>query len=87
MIFEVFPKIFSSLGDKTGILVGSVFFILLSFAAITSTVSLLEVPAAYLVDDWNVRQERHLALDLCEDEVAAEIGDMAYSEREGTTPF
>ena len=57
LIFEVFPKIFSSFGDTTGILVGSVFFILLSFAAITSTVSLLEVPVSYLVDEFKIERK------------------------------
>ena len=54
LIFEVFPKIFENLGNTTGIIVGSTFFILLSFAAITSTVSLLEVPVSYLVDEYKV---------------------------------
>jgi hypothetical protein len=43
-----------------------------------------EVSGADLVDDWNGRQERDLPVDLCEDEVAAKIGDMVYSEGEGT---
>ena len=54
LIFQVFPKIFQNLGDVTGIVVGSTFFILLSFAAITSTVSLLEVPVSYLVDEYKI---------------------------------
>ena len=32
LIFQVFPKIFQNLGDVTGVIVGSTFFILLSFA-------------------------------------------------------
>ena len=57
LIFEVFPKIFENLGHITGIIVGSTFFILLSFAAITSTVSLLEVPVSYLVDEYNINRK------------------------------
>jgi len=57
LIFEVFPKIFENLGPLTGIIIGSTFFILLSFAAITSTVSLLEVPVSYLVDEYNVERK------------------------------
>ncbi len=55
-IFEVFPKIFQNLGDGVGIFIGSTFFILLSFAAITSTVSLLEVPVSYLVDEYKLKR-------------------------------
>jgi NSS family neurotransmitter:Na+ symporter len=57
LIFEVFPKIFESLGNITGTIIGSIFFILLSFAAITSTISLLEVPVSFLVDEYKVRRK------------------------------
>ncbi len=57
LIFEVFPKIFENLGEITGVVVGSTFFILLSFAAITSTVSLLEVPVSYLVDEYKINRK------------------------------
>ena len=57
LIFEVFPQIFQNLGSFTGTLVGSTFFILLSFAAITSTVSLLEVPVSYLVDEYQIERK------------------------------
>ena len=49
LIFQVFPQIFQDLGGTTGIIIGSTFFILLSFAAITSTVSLLELFAPFLL--------------------------------------
>jgi NSS family neurotransmitter:Na+ symporter len=40
-----------------GIIVGSGFFLLLSFAALTSTVSLLEVPVAYVVDELKIERK------------------------------
>ena len=51
LIFITIPGIFQSLGPSLGIFIGSLFFMLLSFAALTSTVSLLEVPVSYLVDE------------------------------------
>ena len=51
LIFITLPGIFQSLGPSLGIFIGSLFFMLLSFAALTSTVSLLEVPVSYLVDE------------------------------------
>lgn len=53
LIFDVLPKIFAEL--PMGTVVGAVFFLLLSIAALTSTISLLEVPVAYFVDEkrWN----------------------------------
>ena len=44
---------FENLGNTTGIIVGSTFFILLSLQH-NLTVSLLEVPVSYLVDEYKV---------------------------------
>ena len=51
LVFMVFPLIFSKIPG--GLIFGSLFFLLLSVAAITSTISLLEVPVAYFVDEQN----------------------------------
>ena len=53
LIFTVLPRLFSSLPG--GDLFGAAFFLLLSLAAITSTISLLEVPVSHCVDarDWS----------------------------------
>ncbi len=58
LIFTVLPGAFESLGPTLGVIIGSLFFLLLSFAALTSTVSLLEVPVAYIVDEKGVRRNR-----------------------------
>ncbi len=50
LVFVVLTNVFSSMGPIVGRLVGGSFFLLLCFAALTSTISLLEVPVAYLVD-------------------------------------
>lgn len=50
LIFIVLPGIFQAMGPALGRFIGGGFFLLLCFAALTSTVSLLEVPVAYLVD-------------------------------------
>jgi NSS family neurotransmitter:Na+ symporter len=58
LVFVTLPKVFGSFGAVLGILVGGAFFLLLSFAALTSTVSLLEVPVSYLVDEKQVPRTR-----------------------------
>jgi neurotransmitter:Na+ symporter, NSS family len=50
LVFIVLPKVFQEMGPVVGRIVGGSFFLLLCFAALTSTVSLLEVPVAYFVD-------------------------------------
>ena len=52
LVFVVFPELFASIPG--GMFVGALFFILLSVAALTSTISLLEVPVAYMVDEKKV---------------------------------
>lgn len=50
LVFMVLPQIFHEMGPVLGRVVGGSFFLLLCFAALTSTISLLEVPTTYLVD-------------------------------------
>jgi len=58
LIFAVLPSVFETLGPTLGAFIGSMFFLLLSFAALTSSVSLLEVPVAYVVDEFGFKRER-----------------------------
>jgi NSS family neurotransmitter:Na+ symporter len=51
LVFKVFPLIFSKIPG--GYFFGVFFFTLLCVAALTSTISLLEVPVAFLVDEKN----------------------------------
>ncbi|WNC67970.1 sodium-dependent transporter [Thalassotalea nanhaiensis] len=55
MIFVYLPKIFLALQATTGYFIASaiaaVFFLLVFFAAITSLVSIIEVPVSYLIDE------------------------------------
>jgi len=58
LIFATLPGVFQSLGSVLGIVVGALFFLLLSFAAFTSTISLLEVPTAYMVDEHKIKRSK-----------------------------
>jgi NSS family neurotransmitter:Na+ symporter len=51
LVFMVLPQVFHEMGPILGRFIGGAFFLLLCFAALTSTISLLEVPVAYLVDE------------------------------------
>ncbi len=56
LIFEILPKVFASMTG--GAFVAAVFFLLLAVAALTSTVSLLEVVSAYFIDERGWRRTR-----------------------------
>lgn len=51
LVFVALPGIFQQMDPLIGRVVGGGFFLLLCFAALTSTISLLEVPVAYFVDE------------------------------------
>jgi NSS family neurotransmitter:Na+ symporter len=53
LIFKVLPALFDSMGS-TGLLVGLGFFALMSIAAVTSSISMLEVPVSYAVEAHKV---------------------------------
>ncbi len=56
LIFVTLPQIFGTIGGVLGSTIGLIFFVLLCFAALTSTVSLLEVPVSYLVDEKKIKR-------------------------------
>ena len=49
LIFSVLPALFETMGN-TGVLLATAFFMLMSIAALTSSISMLEVPVAYLIE-------------------------------------
>jgi len=57
LIFITLPGVFETIGSW-GSFVGAFFFLLLSFAALTSTVSLLEVPVSYVIDEFKVKRRK-----------------------------
>ena len=53
LIFQVLPALFEGMGSA-GLLVGFAFFVLMSIAAVTSSISMLEVPVSYAVEQHSV---------------------------------
>ncbi|MBN2426662.1 MAG: sodium-dependent transporter [Calditrichaceae bacterium] len=56
LIFKVFPELFAQIPG--GMIVGVLFFVLLSVAALTSTISLLEIQVAYLIDEHRLGRKK-----------------------------
>jgi NSS family neurotransmitter:Na+ symporter len=50
LVFQVLPEVFNSI-PAGGNIVGASFFLLLCVAALTSSISMIEVPASYLIDE------------------------------------
>jgi neurotransmitter:Na+ symporter, NSS family len=58
LIFQILPELFAQMGGMVGLILGVSFFFLLSLAALTSTISLLEVPTSYVIDEHGVRRKK-----------------------------
>lgn len=58
LIFQVLPELFHEMGGLLGLIFGGTFFFLLSIAALTSTISLLEVPVSYAIDEHNLSRKK-----------------------------
>ncbi|MDH4107967.1 MAG: sodium-dependent transporter [Gammaproteobacteria bacterium] len=57
LIFTVLPALFNSMG-VAGLLVAFAFFVLMLVAALTSSISMLEVPVAYAVEHHDIDRKR-----------------------------
>lgn len=58
LVFQILPALFHTIGGAVGLILGVVFFLLLSIAALTSTISLLEVPVSYVIDEFEVKRKK-----------------------------
>lgn len=58
LVFVVVPQIFASMGGVLGTIMAIIFFIALTLAALSSSVSLLEVVVAYFIDQHNVDRKK-----------------------------
>lgn len=63
LIFSVLPALFETMGG-IGLLVSFAFFVLMSIAALTSSISMLEVPVVYAVDNHQITRKK-AALSIC----------------------
>ncbi|GHF83221.1 sodium-dependent transporter [Thalassotalea marina] len=55
LVFKVLPTLFDSMGN-VGLFVGFAFFVLMSVAALTSSISMLEGPVSYAVERHNIER-------------------------------
>lgn len=58
LVFTVLPQLFDSMGTGVGLVFGVGFFLLLTMAALTSTISLLEVPTSYGIDELGLSRTK-----------------------------
>lgn len=57
LVFTVLPALFTTMGD-IGLFVGFAFFVLMSVAALTSSISMLEGPVSYVVERHQIERKK-----------------------------
>lgn len=57
LILQTLPSLFNSLGSA-GVIIGLVFFLLLTIAALTSSISMLEVPVTFALEEFKLSRCR-----------------------------
>ncbi|MEM8962661.1 MAG: sodium-dependent transporter [Acidobacteriota bacterium] len=62
LVFAVLPQLFDAMGGLIGVIFGFAFFVLLSMAALTSTISLLEVPVSFGIDELKLERRKSTLL-------------------------
>jgi NSS family neurotransmitter:Na+ symporter len=56
LVFKILPEVFNQIPG--GSIIGASFFLLLMVAALTSTISMLEVPVGYLIDEKKISRKK-----------------------------
>ena len=77
-MFIILPQVFNSMGEAGGI-IGCVFFILVIFAALTSSISLVETCTAVISDGSGCTRVRALIITIVFTTLAGIIVNLGYS--------
>lgn len=84
LVFVVVPSIFAAMGG-IGVVLSAIFFIALTVAALTSSVSLLEVVVAYLMDERNMARKSAVYLSSAIMVVMCILASLSLGSMSGVT--
>ncbi len=77
LIFEILPTIFQQMPG--GSIWATLFFLLLFFASITSTISLSEIPITFLIDEYKISRGKAIAITAVLMTVIAVLSALSFS--------
>lgn len=91
LIFTYLPQIFLSMQDGVGYfgasLAAAVFFALVFFAALTSLVSILEIPISYMIDEWCFSRKKAVLVQAVAVTTCALLASLSFGMAPGLTSF
>lgn len=77
LIFEILPTIFQQMPG--GSIWATLFFLLLFFASITSTISLSEIPITFLIDEYKISRVKAIAITAVLMTIIAVLSALSFS--------
>lgn len=85
LIFEILPTIFQQMPG--GNIWAVLFFLLLFFASITSTISLSEIPITFMIDEYKISRRKALVITVVQMNIIAVISALSFSTLSDFTIF
>ncbi|MBR5029965.1 MAG: sodium-dependent transporter [Muribaculaceae bacterium] len=85
LIFETLPTIFQQMPG--GIIWAVLFFVLLFFASITSTISLSEIPITFMIDEYKISRGKAIAITATLMTIVAVLSALSFSTLSNVTIF
>lgn len=85
LIFETLPTIFQQMPG--GVIWAVLFFVLLFFASITSTISLSEIPITFMIDEYKISRGKAIAVTASLMTIIAVLSALSFSTLSGFTIF
>ena len=85
LIFETLPTIFQQMPG--GVIWAVLFFVLLFFASITSTISLSEIPITFMIDEYKISRGKAIAITATLMAIVAVLSALSFSTLSNVTIF
>lgn len=85
LIFETLPTIFQQMPG--GVIWAVLFFVLLFFASITSTISLSEIPITFMIDEYKISRGKAIAITATLMTIIAVLSALSFSTLSNVTIF
>lgn len=85
LIFEILPTIFQQMPGGT--IWAVLFFLLLFFASITSTISLSEIPITFMIDEYKISRRKALIITAVQMNIVAVLSALSFSTLSDFTIF
>jgi NSS family neurotransmitter:Na+ symporter len=87
LMFITLPKVFMSMGPITGIIIGCLFFLLMLFAALTSSISIAETVVSIFCDRFGISRKKSILVTSGIVLVLGVLSALGYGVLSGVHPF